>query len=63
MPGSTLPIDAERLRSFRSPYRCLAYQLSLGGHTAGDELYGDDQPDRVNDLYSAAFEWLRGSGA
>jgi hypothetical protein len=63
LPGTTLPVDADRLRSFRSPNRCLAYQLSLGGHTAGDELYGDDQPDRVNDLYSAAFEWLRGSDA
>jgi len=63
LPEATLPIDTVRLRSFRRPYRCLAYQLSLGGHTAGEDLYGDDQRDRVDELYSVAFEWLRGPRA
>ena len=57
VPGETLDIKPELFSGFRKPYRCLAYQLSLAGQSAGDDLYGDDQPERVNELYEATFRW------
>ena len=58
VPGTTLDVDVERFRRFRKPYRCLAYHISLRGQSAGDDLYGDDQPDRVNALYNEHRNWL-----
>ena len=58
IPGATLDIDITRFSRFREPYRCLAYQVSLRGQSADDNLYGDDQPDRVNTLYSEHLTWL-----
>lgn len=57
--GSVLKLDIERMEQFRMPYRCLAYFFSLTSRTVGDDLYGDDQPERVDELYAAAFSWLR----
>lgn len=59
MPGTVLTLDLEKLASFRMPYRSLAYQLSQTGRSAGEDLYGDDQPDRVDALYDSTFEWMR----
>lgn len=59
VPGTPINLDRERLAKFRRPYRYLAYHLSSAGHTVGQDLYGDDQPDRVNALYAETFEWLR----
>ncbi len=56
--GTVLNVEPERLKQFRAPYRYLGYQLALTGRTVGDDLYGDDYPDRVTDLYRSAFDWL-----
>ncbi|WP_166459597.1 nuclear transport factor 2 family protein [Amycolatopsis pithecellobii] len=58
--GAVLDLREENLGRFRRPYRYLAFLMSLRGITVGEGLYGDDQPDRVEALYTAAFEWLRG---
>jgi hypothetical protein len=58
LPGTTLDIDYAKLAEFRAPYRFVAYDISLGGRSMTADLYGDDQPERVNALYKAAFDWL-----
>lgn len=58
VPGTTLTIEEDRLDTFREPYRFLAYVLESQGFPAGDGVYGDDQPERVAELYQAAFDWL-----
>lgn len=59
--GSVLELDKKRMEQFRMPYRCLAYYFSLTGRPVGDDLYGDDQPEHLDELYAAAFEWLHQS--
>ena len=59
MPGTTLSLDLELLAKFRPSYRCVAYHIATGGRTMMDDLYGDDQPDRVKALYESAFAWMR----
>ena len=59
--GTTLDVDYAELAEFRPPYRFVAYDISLGGRAMTADLYGDDQPDRVNALYKAAFDWLGAS--
>lgn len=63
VPGTTLDIDQQQLARFREPCRCLAYLLSRQGLTPSDDVYGDDEPDRVAALYQAAFDWLDGNEA
>ena len=58
VPGTTLDIDRETIAGFRAPYRFVAYDISLGGRSMTSDLYGDDQPERVDALYRAAFDWL-----
>ena len=58
VPGTTLKVDHERIAQFRAPYRFVAYDISLGGRSMTSDLYGDDQPERVDALYKAAFDWL-----
>lgn len=62
-PGTVLDIDRHQLNRYREPYRCLAYLLSRQGLTVSDDVYGDDQPDRVAALYRAACDWLDGNDA
>ncbi len=58
LPGTVLDVDQAKVAEFRAPYRFVAYDLSLGGRSMTADLYGDDQPERVNALYDAAFNWL-----
>ena len=58
IPGTTLNVDHERIAQFRPSYRFVAYDISLGGRSMTSNLYGDDQPERVEALYKAAFDWL-----
>lgn len=59
IPGTTLSVDVNLLSTFRSSYRCVAYHIATGGRTMMDNLYGDDQPERVQGLYDGAFTWMR----
>ena len=60
VPGTEITVDEEKFLSFRESYRCISYALSLRGATVPDDLYGDDQPERVAELYSDAFAWMGG---
>jgi hypothetical protein len=61
IPGTPLHVSAEDLAGFRPAYRLLAYHLSRRGYTIGSDLYGDDRPDEVEELYRATFAWARAS--
>jgi hypothetical protein len=58
--GAVLDLSGKGLDRFRRPYRHMAFLMSQRGISVGDGLYGDDEPDRVDELYAATFEWLRG---
>jgi SnoaL-like domain len=59
VPGETISLDLERLDQFRIPYRYLAYHLSAQGRSVRDGLYGDDEPERVGELYAEVLDWMR----
>jgi hypothetical protein len=61
IPGTPLHVSAEDLAGFRPAYRLLAYHLSRRGYTIGSDLYRDDRPDEVEELYRATFAWARAS--
>jgi hypothetical protein len=56
-PGADLDLDRERLAVGRSSYRYLSYMSDLGGARTRDDLFGDDRPEQVAELYRAAFTW------
>lgn len=58
VPGTAFDVDRRELNQYREPCRCLAYLVSRKGLTPSEDVYGDDQPDRVAALYRAAFDWL-----
>ncbi len=58
IPGTVLDIDHDAIAGFRAPYRFVAYDISRGGRAMTADLYGDDQPERVDALYRSAFDWL-----
>ena len=59
LPGATIPLDLERLNQFRMPYRYLAYHVTTNGGSVGHGLYGDDEPERLEELYADALAWMR----
>jgi len=59
VPGTELHVPREELERFRPSYRFLAYVMSLRGVTLGDDLYGEDRPEPLAQLYEAAHAWLR----
>ena len=58
VPGTTLDVAHDQVAQFRAPYRFVAYDISLSGRSLTADLYGDDQPERVQALYASTFEWL-----
>lgn len=63
LPGAPLRIDPAELTGLRAPYRLLAWHLRRLGYDIPGDLYGDDQPDAVKDLYDAAFSWMEGTSS
>ena len=59
MPGTVLSLDLDLLATFRPSYRCVAYHITTGGRAMMEDLYGDDQPERVKALYESTFAWLQ----
>ncbi|WP_410631542.1 nuclear transport factor 2 family protein [Amycolatopsis sp. cmx-4-83] len=57
--GTSPKIDTEILARFRRPFMYLAYHLHEIGKSLRDDLYGSDRPEQVDELYAAAFSWLR----
>ena len=58
IPGESINLDAERLKQYRSSYRCLSYVLEEKGFPVRKDLPGDDEPGMVTDIYGNAFRWL-----
>jgi hypothetical protein len=59
--GETPQVDPAELAKYRKPYRNLAYQLASLGTPPGDDLWGDDQPEKLKGLYDQVFSWMRGA--
>ena len=57
--GQTPQLDQELLARFRQPFMYLGYHLHQTGKSVRDDLYGDDRPEHVDELYQEAFTWLR----
>jgi hypothetical protein len=57
IPGRSITIDADELRSFRPTYRLLAYVLSQRGYAIDPDLVGDDRPETVRDFMREVFAW------
>ena len=60
IPGETLKVDVERLKRYRSSYRCLSYVLEEKGFPVRTDLPGDDRPETVGEILGSAFRWLEG---
>jgi SnoaL-like domain len=58
VPGTALTLDLEHLAQARMPYRYLGYFFGLRGGSIDANLYGDDQPERLTELYDATFRWM-----
>ena len=61
-PGDVPRLDREKLAALRAPFRFLGYFLMERGYQVGTDLYADDRPDEVAELYSSAFAWARAAG-
>jgi hypothetical protein len=61
IPGQTLRVNPDDLKTLRSSYKCLAYFLTTRGLSINHELPGDDRPEQVKQAYDDAFAWLRAS--
>lgn len=58
LPGAQPRLDEEVLAQARPSYRMLACLLGASGYTIADDLYGDDRPEPVRQLYRTLFAWL-----
>ncbi len=63
LPGATLAIHPNVLIGFRPPYQFLAYVLEGRGYPIADDLYGDDRPSEVAELYESLYAWLSRKGS
>ena len=59
IPGQTVAIDPEVLKSFRPSYRLLSYCLASGGFPVRNDLAGVDCPDLVDALTREIYGWAR----
>ena len=57
VPGQTVAIDPEVLKSFRPSYRLLSYCLASGGFPVRNDLAGVDRPDLVDALTREIYGW------
>lgn len=58
-PGTAVWLEADVLARARPSYRMLTCLLSAKDYTIADDLYGDDRPEPVRQLYRTLFDWLR----
>jgi hypothetical protein len=57
IPGQSVTIDANELKSFRASYRMLLYYLKSEGYEVDSNLAGEDQPETVEALNREIFGW------
>ncbi|OCC13816.1 nuclear transport factor 2 family protein [Streptomyces sp. PTY087I2] len=62
VPGEPLTVRPADLAPYRASYAVLAWHLDRRGYRVGDDLLGDDRPERTAAFYAETWEWLRGSG-
>ena len=58
-PSETLPIDWDRLATYRPTYRFLAYLQDMRGYNLSHELLGDDRPEQLAKFHEGEEHWLR----
>ncbi|MEU8636466.1 nuclear transport factor 2 family protein [Amycolatopsis sp. NPDC048633] len=61
LPGTPLPLPS--LEGLRPSYRFLAHVFDRRGYPIADDLYGDDRPAEVAELYDSLFAWLSGKAS
>jgi len=57
VPGQTVSVDPEDVKSFRPSHRLLSYCLASGGFPVRDDLPGVDRPDLVDTLTREIYGW------
>lgn len=57
-PSQDLPIDWERLATYRPTYRFLAYLQDGRGVNLSHELQGDDRPEQLKKFHEGENAWL-----
>jgi len=57
IPGQTVAIDPQEVKSFRPSYRLLTYCVTSGGFPVRDDLAGVDRPDLVDTLTREIYGW------
>jgi hypothetical protein len=57
IPGQTIAIDPEVVKTFRPTYCLLAYCLASGGFPVPNDLAGIDRPDLVDALLLEIYGW------
>lgn len=60
-PSQPLPIDWERLASYRPSYKFLTYAQESRGVRVNRNLFGDDRFDEVLAFYEGEKAWLEGA--
>ncbi|MER6345083.1 nuclear transport factor 2 family protein [Streptomyces sp. NPDC001595] len=59
LPGAELRVPPDAVKDHRRPYRFLTYVLEQRGYGIRQDLFGDDRPEEVAELYEDAYGWLR----
>jgi hypothetical protein len=62
-PGDSLTVGSAEVAGLRPSYALLTFYLRSKGYTIGDDLLGDDDPDRVHNFYDEMLHWLGGDTA
>jgi hypothetical protein len=57
VPGQTVAINSEEVKSFRPSYRLLTYCVTSGGFPVRSDLAGADRPDLVDALTTEIYGW------
>lgn len=57
LPGQTVTINPEAVKSFRPSYRLLSYCLASSGFPVRNDLAGIDRPDLVEALTRKIYDW------
>jgi hypothetical protein len=57
MPGQTIAVDPEEVKTFRPTYRLLSHCLALGGFPVRNDLAVVDRPDLVDALAREIYGW------
>jgi SnoaL-like domain len=57
IPGRSITIHLDEVKSFRPSYRMLSYYLASQGYAVDSNLAGEDRPELVEELYRELFDW------